>query len=289
MLLACALTRPQRGRSVPFLQVADISVPSDEPMPLRSLHTGCVLEFPELAEDLYVESFHLRSDLTPASLNHRNVPFRKRRHNLLFVATLWLDGPLHAYCVVAFIPSSTIFSALSAASDKDRPSGRCLTWEEWGPSGTRMRFAPPCHSDIWVCYVSGLTYAVAHSSETNDYPPDTVRLYDFNQDALHYALSRDECIENTIVLEPTELPANSVFKQRIRTSLPYMIKAKRIPVDSAHVFSAVVLAEDAIVTVCNVSFRVQMRHSILTTSLRLPRRSHTTAYCPSSYPGLIGN
>lgn len=258
MLLACAdmHTYEAIGECIPSLVVADISVPSAEPTPLTSLDALCVLNFPELSADTYVVAFHLRSDLTPPSREQSGVPFHKRRNDRLFVATLWLAGPGTEVCTVTFIPSSTISSCVASLSSIQHADARRLSWEEWGPAGTRMCVAPPCHSDIWVCYVSGLTYSVAHEA-SSQHPPAEVHIYDFNQDALRYRLSRSRSDGSdpegsAVVLEPTEVPPSGCFRATIRTSLPYILRSKQIPPDPAHTFRAVVMAEDAIVLVCNV-------------------------------------
>lgn len=198
----------------------------------------------------------VRSDPAPTWEPHPslNVPFYTARLERLFVITLWVAEGANIYTLLLFVPSST-FNTRLKVSTKQR---RRLSWDEWGPTGSRMIMAPSGHSMIWVCYVFGMSFiAPFRTLETQDPPvgPKAVQIFDFNQ----LSLRRDAASMNDaesqvthIIQGPSSLVLGGIFPKPILTSLPYRWRALSVPHHPDHAFNAVMLSEDSIVTVTGV-------------------------------------
>lgn len=190
--------------------------------------------------------------------------------------------------LVLFVPSSTISSHLS-----NSVRGVDLSWEEWGPTGTRMRIAPSGHSAVWVCYVWGLKFVAPYRFGTNvfEHPrgPKMIQMFDFNQLSIRRAIANGETKEeledgtSAIFTDATELKVPGVFQETIRTSLPFRWWSKKVPYHQRGAYESVMINEDAIVTVNSVSSR--KFSSILYSTLRRNRISENIGSCLSEVSG----
>lgn len=241
----------------PSLLAIDFIAQSSEPVNINDIDYEGAFDFPEMLADGAALSLSIRSDPAPTWRPNTNVPFYTARQERLFVMTLWVAEGANITTLVLFVPTSTILSHLPKPATED--SKRRFSWDEWGPSGTRMCMAPAGHSMVWVCYVSGLSFVAPYrnGNQVLEPPmgPKMVQLFDFNQLAIQQQLANqkeDDEGAMKIVTGPSEVPVQDVFISPIRTSLPYRWKANRVPYNPAHTFDAVMLGEDAIVTVTSV-------------------------------------
>ena len=138
---------------------------------------------------------------------------------------------------------------------------------------------------VWVCYVSGLAYVAAHRGpEAFEAPrgPKAVQVCDFGPLAVRRALAeesdsgsgggsgsgesggsggsegsgsggreRKETVTSVVAAESV-VRVPGVFAQPVRTALPYRVRVRRVPHRAESTFDAVMLSEDAIVTVTSV-------------------------------------
>lgn len=270
------LDDPQPTPSLLVIDFISHTTGSD-PTDIKDVLFTCGFEFPEIMEGGAVHALSIRSD--PAPTWHPDptlkVPFHTAREDRLFVNTLRVaEGP-NITTLLLFIPSSTVLSHLSSLPPPSLPSekGRRFEWEEWGPLGTRMLVAPRRHSAVWVCYAFGMSYAAPYEDVSDVFQtprgPKMVQIFDFGQVGIRRAVAKGEVevigdsdegstqstsggLQTRIHATESELPLRGVFTRPIRTSLPFMWRTRRVPFNPAHTFDAVILGEDAIITVSTV-------------------------------------
>lgn len=245
----------------PSLSIIDFLDAPKEPIYVLDLLVRCRFLWPTLSPRAHAPLVSVRSDPSPSWTPDPDlkVPFHTARQDRLFVVTIWVGEQFAMNKLLLFIPSSTILSKLDSMHPDE--TGREFAWEEWGPVGTHMRFAPREHTAIWVCYVFGMSYVVPYrpGNQGNAASPgDMIQMFDFNQLALKRQFAEDveedEDSVTHIIAEPTMLRVPKVFAAGyIRTALPYRWRVKRVPQHEDTAFRSVMLSEDAIVTVASVS------------------------------------
>ena len=103
----------------------------------------CAFHYPAMSPQAMPLAISVRSCSSPLWSPHPDlqVPFHTARRNRLFVVTLRVAaGGYSSNTLVLFVPSSTILDILNSLPPD--VLGKRFEWAEWGPSGTRMRFAP---------------------------------------------------------------------------------------------------------------------------------------------------
>lgn len=254
------MMNPQLPHTEPALLLIDFLSAPKTPTNVQDIGFECAFHCPAMCPDSGTLAISLRSDPSPVWSPDPNleVPFHVSRQDRLFVLTLWVVEGAHVTGLLIFIPSSTISSKLRSLSTTDR--GRRFQWAEWGPEGTHVRLTPPGHSMVWVCYVYGTTFVApfrpgAGPGVILPQVPKMIQMLDFNQDAVKKQLQEgDEDGEVThIVTMPVKVNLDKVFIDPIMTTLPYRWRAKRVPYHNGRPFDAVLLSEDAIITVSSVS------------------------------------
>lgn len=218
-------------------------------------------EFMYLAEPLM---FTVRSDPSPPWAPHSDlqVPFHITQDAKMFVASLWVRNRALVDHLTLVIPQSTLLSRLDLLGPMTAPP---LDWEAWGPAGSRMTklYTPNVAFDSWACYVYGTKLIVPeHSSRTNN--EFIVQVFDFNLNAVRRAVSQDanvnvypcptdtsvthlECDKSLCITAPTVFKAGDVFKEEVKTCLPYRWIAKVIP--STRSECSTMCSEDSIIVV----------------------------------------
>ncbi|THG94950.1 hypothetical protein EW026_g6612 [Hermanssonia centrifuga] len=240
----------------PYFMVVDFKAGSPESTHIRDLDFEAAFHYPPMMPSATPLAVSIRSDPAPSWKPNEDlkVPFHAARDERLFVITFWVAADVNISNLIMFIPSSTIVSRLRTLQTNEK--GRRFYWDEWGPTGTRLRFAPPGHSMVWVCYVLGMAFIAPFRSSRALHPPrgpKMVQVFDFNQLAIKRALSRKEEEPQSevthIITEESTVSLGGVFVHDVHTSLPYRWRVKTVPVHPEHTFDAVMLGEDAIVTV----------------------------------------
>ncbi|KAI0788515.1 hypothetical protein C8Q75DRAFT_768748 [Abortiporus biennis] len=242
----------------PVLGVIDFTEASNVRTPIKDIGFLCLFRFPLMRSWAAPLAVHLRSDPAPSWKPHPDlqVPFHVAREDRLYVVTAWIAEGVAVKTLVLFLPSQTIFKHLKALTPEEK--GRCLNWDEWGPTGSRLLTAPFNHSATWVCYVHGMAFAsVWRSPMVGD--ERYLQIYDFNPLAVkkfradlkeggdYKEDEEDPRITTVIIDEPAHLPsAANLFINPVVTTLPFLWK--KFPVDDTR-FVAVMLSEDSVIMV----------------------------------------
>ena len=222
----------------------------------------CAFHYPVMFPHASALAISVRSDPSPLWTPHPDpqVPFHTAQWDRLFVITLWVDDGDYISTLMLFVPSFTILNKLNSLAPDI--SGERFEWEDWGPSGTQMRFAPRGHSMVWVCYVFGMSFVAPYRPglpNAADQPPGATRIqmFDFNQLAIkrHLAegpkLDEGEDEVTRVITEPSTVTLNRIFTRPIITRLPYRWRMKEV--SETQTFDSAMLSEDSIVTVSSVS------------------------------------
>ena len=220
---------------------------------ISDLDFEVALDFPTMSPAARALDISVRSDPSPSWTPHPDlkVPFHTGRRDRIFVVTLKATTGTMASRFLLLVPSSTILSKLDSTPRDER--GCHIHWDDWGPDGTQLLPAPAHHSFVWVCYVFGMSF-IAPGKDL-----ETVEIYDFNQLPIKRFVAKgvqEESPVTTIVTEPS-LVISEHFQDPIKTRLPYRKRVKQLP----HNFRSVMLSEDAIVTVDDVSLQRSTAHA----------------------------
>lgn len=249
----------------PRLLVINFLTASKEMQDLQDIEFETALQFPLMCAWVAPLVLTIRSDPAPGWKPHpsHNVPFHRARQDRLLVLTLWVAEEVNWKAFVVFLPSSTVISKLETSL---RSGQREFEWEEWGPDGTRFVQAPFAHSSVWVCFVHGMAFVHSVRVRPGGGSPYDIRVLDFNP--LAFRKQRfDEMERSTEDDHLTQIHSNpetvdlrgDVFKSPVITTLPYRVRTVRAPpVKGQARFTAVMLSEDSIVLVCNVSLHSEL-------------------------------
>jgi len=233
----------------PHLYVLNVAHPCNEKTFLTTEYF-CAFAWPQFSPWSSLVSFSIRSDPSPTwePNPEAQLPFSVAHQHRLFIITSWVltvDGHEPSYDL--FVSADTLLSHIEALSTDT--SQHIIGWDEWGPTGTRL-LPSPFPPSPWVCYVFGTRFATFDSPRTRLY----LEVRDFNQLAMKRAagsskdlISQDEVAQH--VYEPTVVKAG-VFKNDVRTNLPYRITRRTLPRPSTQWFlSAVMCSEDSLILV----------------------------------------
>ena len=273
------------GLSDPHLLVIDLETAPNHPIRFTDLDYLCSFRYTVFSSTFTPITILLRSDPSPDWAPHPSlhVPFSVSRKDRLFVATIWMLEVHVPICLLSLFPASTLLGKIEGI-----PAGetrRRFTWDEWGPSGSRLLLAPSTHTSVWVCYVYGMTFAMAYRQGSQK----MIVTYDFNQlevrrRAAAAKYNQDvvggnsgggdasavgangvvRAIEGgerapvksreTLVTEATKLIHARIFTTPVQTALPYRMKRTQLfGVEGEGHFAATMISEDSLIMVLNVS------------------------------------
>ncbi|KIK65308.1 hypothetical protein GYMLUDRAFT_38750 [Collybiopsis luxurians FD-317 M1] len=199
---------------------------------------GFSFHLPDAASEYDVHGFDIMSGPAATSdtwCSESNAPFTTSLQDRLMVVNYHIRDPHGEHRTYAvFVPLSVLLHHIRHR----RTNQAFLTWNEWGPRGTRMLRVE--FSQVWITYIHGMKASVYDSTSMG------FRLFDFSKLGLMYDLKKGEKRPSTQYLtEPTVI--ESVFGEMpIRTYLPGRIRSGGIPLKS---FEAVMVTEDALVAV----------------------------------------
>ncbi|TFK36862.1 hypothetical protein BDQ12DRAFT_633178 [Crucibulum laeve] len=259
----------------PSLFVLDFLAETPERQGFSDLEHVVFFRYPPLQSTVEIVEFDIRSDPAPEWKPHPDfrVPFHINDSARVYVLSLWVQGQgQELECIVHFVPRSTFYSKVNHI-DSETPS---ISWEDWGPSGSRLLVPSRAHSSAWVCYVYGSRYIT--SCENNQDDPSAgsqslVRVYDFNQLAIKHFVGRgsyskdmqdvtkgDADCRTEYITTDSIFERDDIFEEEVRTSLPYRVRS--FPLNVASLRQAVMLlSEDNIIAVDTRSeadvFRIQ--------------------------------
>lgn len=241
------------------LYVLDFQAGSGGKQIINEIETGYAFQLPDLDPEVWPSAIIVRSDPSPGWQPARELrtPFYTAGTNRLCVVSLHVQTMEGEYCAVFHIPFCTLLGYVQGEQ-------KALSWEEWGPKGSRMLISPtPGHSPVWVCYVYGSNYVTPGPNGYGSLPCPTIMVYDFNQPALrrkmpeihdaddlpYSSLLSDVTFDKTLyITAPSVLAANGVFENDVQTSLPYRVRV--VPLINYPVHgSAVMCSEDSLILV----------------------------------------
>lgn len=224
-----------------------------EPVELKGADFVCSFHYPSMAEWAVPLAFSIRSDPTPPWTPHRGlqVPFHTARNDRLFVMTFWVAVAGHIRTLLLFARSSMILSHIHTLQGETQHH---FSWEDWGPSNTRLMPAPQGHSSVWVCYVFGTKFV----SPKRRLMRKEVQVYDFNLlPAKRWSAEKNDADDSATeewVTKPTTLQRGRIFEDEVSTSLPYRVQFLRPRFEEGERdFDAVMLSEDTLITLTSVS------------------------------------
>lgn len=238
--------------------VLDLEKTKEQAVAVSDLDYLCTFHYPAMSDTFSTIAMSIRSDPGPSWRPHPSlkVPFHVSRQDRLFVVTLWVTE-VHHFAILTLIPSSTFLTHIQSLSPGE--TKRDFEWSEWGPEGSRLIAAPSTHTSVWVCYVYGMTFAMALRSGSQQ----VIVTLDFNRLDIRrsrYGLG-GEGVQPTpdarLVTEPTAISTRRLFKEEVSTGLPYWLRKTRPfggeGAEGEGHFEAVMLSEDSLIMVSSVS------------------------------------
>lgn len=251
------------------LLAVDFELESAEKKSYLDIIHGLTFSLPHFGSSSEPLMFNVRSDPSPPWAPHSDlkVPFHIAQDAKMIIGSLWVRNRSFVDHLTLVIPHRTLLSAMMSAA-----SASPLPWEAWGPNGTRMIkiYAPRVTFDSWACYVYGTKFIIPEcSSRTRNM--FTVQVYDFNQYGVKHAISqgakvslRDlgvepapylECDTSLCVTAPTVFRPGEIFRDEVRTCLPYRWIMRGIPSLRRDDYAAM-CSEDSIILVDVSGFRL---------------------------------
>ncbi|KIK52146.1 hypothetical protein GYMLUDRAFT_180465 [Collybiopsis luxurians FD-317 M1] len=253
------------------LLVVDFEEEDSEKKDYSQIKNGIKFAIPRLAPLVTSLMFTIRSDPSPRWAPHSDLeaPFyASHSDEKLFVASLWLRKANVRHLTLVLTQSAFLSHLDSLGPILDLPT---IPWEDWGPQATRLdesyRLNPAF--DTWACYIYGTKLVLPERSIRT--PGEfTVQLFDFNQRALRRAISEGGEMAYTAVTEmeklvcdtslcvtaPSISRAGDLFRDEVRTWLPYRWVARTVP--DAPDFCSLMCSEDAVIVVDDVSRRFRV-------------------------------
>ncbi|KAG6840354.1 hypothetical protein C0991_007281, partial [Blastosporella zonata] len=242
-MFALLTLNEDEGVAAPSLLVLDFKKEPKERRAIRETEYSTSFLFPQLHGDMDVLSNELRSDPAPSfsPASQHELPFYLAPNNRLFITSLGLTSlTRRQYSINVFAPLSTFSSCLNRCV----PGQKVMDWCVWGPRGTRVLIPDQPASDVWVCYVNGSRFV---SLQEMDGKGIGVGVYDFYQPGLYRALGDPEDVMDCVT-EATVFEAGHIFKEEVRTTLPYRLKM--LSLDAKHTSDmAVMCTEDHLIIV----------------------------------------
>lgn len=215
----------------PRLFVLDMSQPSTIKVTLTADYV-CVFGFPPFNLVVSPTGIVIRSDPSPEWKPNpeARIPFSIARGQRLFLITTWVKEKKKEVSYDLFVPANMLLSYVTALPP--RSSRHVISWDTWGPTGTRLLKSPP-HSRIWTGYVFGSKFvsliASPKAKATTGQPsPQTIQMWDFNQLAIKRAAALNVEKEHVRRVDDTTVVRDTVFVKTIRTSLPYSITTRAL-------------------------------------------------------------
>lgn len=247
-LLLVGTVMDETGVTEPRLFVLDISKPSTNKVALTDY--VCVFEFPSFDFVVSPMKIVIRSDPSPEWKPNpeAHVPFSIARGQRLFLITTWVEEKKKNVSYDLFVPANILLSSVMALTPQTRR--RVINWNEWGPTGTRFLKSPP-HSHVWTGYVFGSRFIslVTSPKATAGRHSQTLQIWDFNQLAMKRAAALGFEKENVHLVNDTTVVEDEMFVERVRTSLPYSITTRTLPLPRSPgepTFTDAMIGEDTI-------------------------------------------
>ncbi|KAF5387231.1 hypothetical protein D9757_006816 [Collybiopsis confluens] len=245
------------------LLIVDFMEEGGERLAFNNITHGVKLAIPTLALHVSPVKFIIRSDPSPDWAPHSDlqIPFHvSHGSEKIFVASLWLHKSAFRHLTLIFTRSA-LFSHLDAMGPIS--GSPAVPWEDWGPHSTRINVSYRISStfDSWACYTYGTKLVLPEQSRrTSD--KFIVHLFDFNHRALQKDISEGgiladesvsnieevECESRLCVTAPSVSRSGDLFRDEVKTWLPYHWIAKTIP-DAQDLSSSMMCSEDSVIVV----------------------------------------
>ncbi|KAK7681749.1 hypothetical protein QCA50_015096 [Cerrena zonata] len=219
------------GGNILGLHVVDLRSLTGEERNLATLNYTYCLLFPKLKDGLYETELMINSKpeyspipntkpiTSPSPL--QRVPFyTDPSHRIIIVTVYSLKHDGHEYSPKMFvIPSDTFLSYLDEA--QHIPSKRTISWEQWGPQGTR--FYSSMYTDAGEVYYGYRAHYGLRLVEYGDEKSNPcIDILDFNQRKREHGAAAQKYDGTTLVTYPSVLDTGrSPFAEVVTTHLPY--------------------------------------------------------------------
>ncbi|KAE9402526.1 hypothetical protein BT96DRAFT_991162 [Gymnopus androsaceus JB14] len=222
---------------------------------------GLKLPLPAFEGSVHLDFLTTKSYPPPswAPFSDLDVPFHIAQEERLLVMSLWMRKNTLVDHLILVVPHCTLLSRIDLSGPILNSSP--LAWDAWGPTGSRMmHYRPNQDSDSPACDIYGTKYLISECRSSKF----IVHLFDFNQCALKSAISKGhkisemdifditmgslECDSSLCVTAPSIFQAGDIFREEVRTYLPYRWMAKEISVTSSSACGTM-FSEDSIIVV----------------------------------------
>ncbi|KAK7694782.1 hypothetical protein QCA50_001970 [Cerrena zonata] len=228
---------------------------------LNDVEPECEFLFPDLSPGYRVADVMFRSDPGPEWTPNPKlqVPFHISRKERLFIITVSVQslGLGHVQTYAVFVPTSTLLRAMDSFAG-------AIEWTNGVLPVLDFRAPAPSFSDVWVCYVHGMSFAsFLRGNRVNH------RLFvlDFNQLAIRKAELEGRSKDTwQLLTNPTIIAHNaySIFAETVETALPLRFRAHEVKWDPDFDPLTVMISEDAIILVERTTPSSLRRYRILT-------------------------
>ncbi|KAJ3761753.1 hypothetical protein EV360DRAFT_79966 [Lentinula raphanica] len=260
-VLLSVISDTPEGYDQAGLLVVDFEQEGSVEQTLLSISHCFKFSLPALHTSTRLRSFAISSDPSPSWVPRDDIlpSFHKARDSQLLVVSIWVqtDSLRH---LTLLVPRDILLPPKLGRMIDPHSS---LTWEAWGPQGTRIteRFTRDPSFEVWACHNYGTKFVLSECSDRTDLS-FALQVFDFNQKALRNAITQGQRVSGKFdvmdmdfleydtsfcITAPTIFPAGEIFEEEVRTSLPFRWIAKSMP--SIHPNAAVMCSEDSIVVV----------------------------------------
>ena len=230
------------------LEVTKIVIDGDDAPRLVLL---CVLHLPPLAENTSLYHYYCRAEPNPTCSEHISIPspsdrpFRDKAEDAIVTFNMSYDRPsrtwenrnwvtfiVHRRALLGHIPAAHRACAPFCSPSEPMSAVVQLPWSAWGPPATRL-FVGNSTPMYWISTTAGQR-AVMLADEL----PSPIIVRDFNPYAVRAALALaaesgqsqqanwskqlPDGNRMTLTVEDSVLTAGSIFKEDVRSSLPYV-------------------------------------------------------------------
>ena len=228
------------------LEIVKIVIDNDDTPRIMLL---CTLDLPPLTLEASIDRLHCRSGPNQTSSGSVAIPspfyrpFRDTAEDAVVIFNMsyshfseivmgWLTLIVHRRALFAHVPVAHHASTPFCSLPKPTPAVVEVPWSAWGPSATRLFVGnmTPMH---WVATTAGQRAVMLE-----DQVPTPIIVRDFNPYAVRAARALGPASEQsqqrnwskqlpngnrmTLKVEDSVLPAGSIFKEDVRSSLPYV-------------------------------------------------------------------
>ncbi|KAK0441239.1 uncharacterized protein EV420DRAFT_1580445 [Desarmillaria tabescens] len=201
--------------------------------------TIVVLCLPEIVDNVQVEAVITHSGAITASAtdSEQFIATPERRIHTFTVMYGFLDPTRDAVTYTLFVPNQTFLHYISDYEDRKKSLLSYVIWDNWGPGHTRMLSNEGSFN--WMRYAYGEKVVCPAIPGRN-----IVQVLDFN---IHPSRPRPRTLfpfsRGRVVTGPTTLDRMHIFKEKVRTNLPWEKEYSGFMIDEQRIIALKMLGD----------------------------------------------